>query len=75
MEQSLFHTVTDEDISQSNSSSEKGAEKKFEEWPINRKRSVEKTINDRKEKGNHEGKKHRRSLWHIQLRASFHTIA
>lgn len=57
LEQSLFQTVTEDQISQQGSSSGKGDKKKYEGWLELRQRSVNNTIRDRKpEKG--KGKYH-----------------
>lgn len=57
LEQSLFRTVTEEQISQGGSSSGKGDKKKFEQWLEMMKTSVNKAIGDRNpEKG--KGKYH-----------------
>lgn len=51
LEQSLFHTVTEEQTSQRGSSSGSGDEEKFGKWLIKKKRSLEKTTREREEEG------------------------
>ncbi|KAI7782518.1 hypothetical protein LA080_013153 [Diaporthe eres] len=58
LEQSLFHTITEEQISQRGSSPRSGDEEKYKKWLAKRKRSIKKTIRKREEAGKHKGKKH-----------------
>lgn len=51
LEQSLFHTVTEEQTSQRGSSSGSGDEEKFGKWLTKKKRSLEKIIRKREEEG------------------------
>lgn len=58
LEQSLFQTITEDQISQRGSSSGPGAEGEFGKWLTKKERSVERTIRRREEAGKYKGKKH-----------------
>lgn len=58
LDQSLFYTITEKQISQRRSSSGKEDRKKFERFLARRKRSVNKAIEERKKEGKYKGKKY-----------------
>lgn len=58
LEQSLFHTVTEDQISQRGSSSGSGAEAEFGKWLTKKERTVERIIHKREAAGEYKGKKH-----------------